>query len=141
MNYYLLQPEVAGGFGQGTRLDSTVHPPVVHRLNYQLEVWLGDELLETFPCYIVSERLADLIEQAGLSGALMADVDVTQSEEFQELYPQRVVPSFRWLQVTGRPGHDDFGLDALAHLIVSQRALAVLEQATLAHCERESGST
>ncbi len=32
MSEYELEPEVAGGFGPTTILDSSVHPPVVSRL-------------------------------------------------------------------------------------------------------------
>ena len=45
---------------------------------------------------------------------------------FEELYPGRELPRFRWLDVHGRPGRDDFGLDSDFVLVVSERALEAL---------------
>ena len=37
--YYILEPAVAGGLGEGTVMDSTVHPPRAERLHYEFEDW------------------------------------------------------------------------------------------------------
>lgn len=37
MKFFYIEPEVAGGFGERTRLDTTVHPPVVHELEYEFQ--------------------------------------------------------------------------------------------------------
>ena len=37
MKYVYVEPEVAGGLGQGTEMDTSVHPPVVRKLQYELE--------------------------------------------------------------------------------------------------------
>ena len=55
--FHTLEPEVAGGFGEQTILDNSTHPPDVKWLHYVLDGWLGDDILESFPCYIVTERL------------------------------------------------------------------------------------
>src|SRR6476660_8794270 len=64
----VLAPEVAGGWGERTVADTSTHPPRVTALHYQFDGWLGDELLESFPCYIVTRRLAHALTAAGLSG-------------------------------------------------------------------------
>ena len=46
MNYHIVEPEVAGGVGPHTVMDRRAHPPVVTKLHYEFEVWLGDELLK-----------------------------------------------------------------------------------------------
>ena len=69
MHYFLLSPEVAGGLGPNTMMNRMVHPPEVSRLHYEMEGWLGDELLESFPCFIVTQRVADAIQDAHLTGA------------------------------------------------------------------------
>lgn len=43
-----IEPEVAGGLGEETQMDSTVHPPLVKKLHLEFEGWLGDDILETF---------------------------------------------------------------------------------------------
>src|SRR3954454_10828086 len=57
--YFALEPEVAGQLGDTTMLDTSVHPPVIQRLEYRFDGWLGDDLLESFPCFVVTERLAN----------------------------------------------------------------------------------
>jgi hypothetical protein len=138
MSYYLLEPEVAGELGDDTVMDTSVHPPVVSRLQYVILGWLGDELLESTPCFIVTEHLAGLISAAGLSGYRFAEVDVVLSEDDEELMEGPTeLPKWQWLQLTGRPEVDDFGASANGSLVVSERALGVLRQGTLEHCDIE----
>ncbi len=134
-SFSLLEPEVAGGFGELTELDASVHPPAVSRLHYEFHGWLGDDLLESFPCFIVSGPLAASIEAAGLTGFRLAPVDVSVSQEFVELQPETQLPSFAWLQVSGTAGAHDFGLSSKSQLVVSPRALDVLRGHRLAHCQ------
>lgn len=136
MSYYLLAPEVAGELGPDTVMDTSVHPPAVTRLQYEIEDWLGDEILESTPCFIVTERLAGLIQDAGLGGYRLADADVVLGEDAEELAGGPIdLPEFRWLQLTGKAGSDDFGASADGSLVVSQRALDVLRQGTLNNCD------
>jgi hypothetical protein len=134
MNYYLLQPEVAGGLGNHTDLDRSVHPPRVSHLHYEFAGWLGDDLLESFPCYIITHRAADALAVSALSGFALADVEVSRSEEFDEVYGDLQLPPFRWLQITGIPDQDDFGF-AKEGLVVSARAHEVLSAFKLNQCE------
>jgi hypothetical protein len=131
MRYYTLEPEVAGGLGRNTVMDRSVHPPMVERLHYELAGWLGDDLLETFPCFIVTNCLRERIADAGLTGTEFAPAEVTASQQFRDLYPTRDVPGFVWLKPTGRAGRDDFGMSHDHRLVVSARALKVL---SLLHC-------
>jgi hypothetical protein len=138
MNYFLLEPEVAGELGDDTVMDASVHPPVVSRLQYVIQDWLGDELLESTPCFVVTEHLAGLIEAAGLSGHRFADADVVLGEDAEELAGESIdLPKWRWLQLTGRAEADDFGASANGSLVVSERALDVLRQGALGNCDIE----
>ena len=127
MKYYYLEPEVAGGFGKNTIMDTNVHPPIVSKLNYEFDGWLGDELLEAFPIYIATSHLADLISQKALTGFTIGDVEVSRSGEFQDLYPNRELPNFVWLQIGGQVGKDDFGITEEHKLVVSQTALDLIQ--------------
>jgi hypothetical protein len=104
-------------------------------LHYVFDGWLGDELIESFPCFIVSERLATRLSNSGFSGFKLADVEITRSEQYHDIYGDRPLPTFRWLQVEGVPGQDDFGLSGRAELVVSEAARNVLESFPLSHCE------
>jgi hypothetical protein len=136
MRYFSVEPEVAGSSaGDNSVMDRSVHPPIVSRLHYEFSDWLGDVLLTSFPCFIVTEDAMNELVKRGVTGARFADVEVTTTYPFDEIHPGRKLPKFVWLQVTGRAGHDDFGLARKIRLVVSERALDILKGLQLNHAE------
>jgi hypothetical protein len=131
--FYYLEPEVAGGVGPNSETHRENGALVVTHLNYEFDGWLGDALLETTPCFILTDAGREAVEAAGLRGVRFADVEVTQSPTFSELYPTRELPPFRWMIVDGVPYRDDFGMAADLRLIVSERALETLRAAGIDH--------
>jgi hypothetical protein len=133
MPTYLLSPLVPGDFGPGTELDRSVHPPVVHKLHFVFDNWLGDDLIESFPIHLATEALATMIDDAGLTGVTWAPVQVSKDPQ-AELFFDWKLPPWRWLQ----PAKDrdaDFWVDDLARLHVSERALETLKSSNIAHAE------
>ncbi|EBG5296072.1 hypothetical protein EVG59_11800 [Salmonella enterica subsp. enterica serovar Dortmund] len=63
-----IEPEVAGGFGEATTLDISMHPPIVFTLEHSFDGWLGDCIMETFPCFVITAKAKVLIESLNLSG-------------------------------------------------------------------------
>jgi hypothetical protein len=137
VGYWNLEPEVAGGLGEGTIMDRHAHPPIVSRLHYALQSWLGDELLTAFPCHIVTQRVREALAHLGATGCAFDEVHITTEYPFDELYPGRRLPPFTWLKISGRAGLDDFGLSADHRLVISSRVLRCLREFQLAHCEIE----
>jgi hypothetical protein len=135
MTFFVLEPEVAGGFGPDTTLDRSVHPPRPIVFNYEFDGWLGDPIVETVASFIVTLPLKEKLERAHASGIKFGDVVVTTSDEFEVFHPNEVLPKFVWMQVLGSPGHDDFGLSADHRLVVSERMLELLKAAGMAHCD------
>jgi hypothetical protein len=133
MKYYSIEPEVAGGFGEETIIDRSCGRMEVMKLHYKFDGWLGDELLESTPCFIASERLANRIDRANLSGFKIDDVQVTKSDEFHDLHPKLGLPKFVWLKVIGTPGKDDFGITPGLNLVVSELALQLIKESGLKH--------
>jgi hypothetical protein len=150
---HMLHPEVAGGVGAATVIDNhaalragRARVPKVSRLEYTFEGWLGDELLEAFPCFIITEKLGTSLMNSGLTGITLEDTWVSRSELFRELYPRRRLPPFKWLVPQGRvtiprkgrftdwSGHD-FCVTESAQLVVSGRALEALQLHKIEHCE------
>ena len=127
MHYFYVEPEVAGGLGFDTVMDRSVHPLVVSRLHYEMDGWLGDAILESFPCFIVTEDAKRQLQAIGATGANFEDVRITRSSQFRELYPNRELPTFYWLKVSGRVGEDDVGTAADGRLVVSDRVLKALQ--------------
>ncbi len=140
-SYWRMSPEVAGELANGTQMDTTVHPPRVTRLHHRLEGWLGDDIIECFPCFVVTERLAKLLESSGLTGFQLDQVETCRSPEFTEMYPDRQLPDFRWLKVTAvQPEEADFRLADDHRLEVSDAALAVLRSVRMDHADLEKAS-
>lgn len=134
IRYYELEPEVAGGWGAGTVVDRVQGKGTfVRKLHYVFDGWLGDQLLESSACYIVTESLAKKIEDAGLTGAHFEDVEVSKSDQFQELYPGRELPRFVWLKPVGLQEYDDFVPSRTQKLLVSERALELLVRVGISH--------
>ncbi len=138
--YWRISPEVAGSLADSTELDMSTHPPRVTRLHHRFDGWLGDHLIECFPCFLVTDRLAKSLTGSGLTGFELDDVEVSKSPEFEEMYPDRQLPEFRWLKVKAvQPEDADFRLTLDHRLEVSEPALAVLRKANLEHAEVERG--
>jgi hypothetical protein len=135
MKYFILEPEVAGGLGNNTLLDANKHPPIVKRLQYVFDGWLGDELLESFPCFIATKAVVDALQPLNPSGLTFGEVEISKSELFEELHPDRQLPEFVWLKINGTAGRDDFGLCTEYRLVVSDRVLIALRSRRLQQCE------
>ena len=136
--YYHLDPEVPGGLGARTQLAALPEGPCVRKLHYEFSAGAqGDDLATSHPAFIISERIGGLLMQEALSGFALADMEQSVDEQAYELNPTLQLQTFKWLQVTGQAGRDDFGLDG-ADLVVSERALSVLRQhAQLSLCDVE----
>jgi len=132
---YTLRPEVAGGFGPQSELDTSKHPPVVNRLHYEFAGWLGDDIVATFPSSIVTEELAQAIAKEGLTGVQFGDVVVTKDPQFERFFPDQAaaLPKWRWLRPVGKPHVSDFWQDEKGILYVSERALNLLRRFNLQH--------
>jgi hypothetical protein len=133
--FFLLKPEVAGGWGPNTKAHRKTHPPVLTHLHYEFEGWLGDDLLTTFPEFIVTQRLAEALETSGLTGFRLAAVEVSAGGMWEQLHEHRPLPECRWLKVTSPAGKADFGRTELADLVVSKQALDFLRGFALTGCE------
>lgn len=124
--YRYLEPEVAGGIGIDTILDNSVHPPLVKFLHYHFSGWMGDDILETFPCFIISERLKNEIEVNELKGITFDFVKVTKSEDFEFISLRTELPLFYWAKITGDFGVDDFVISEDYRLLVSDKAYEII---------------
>ncbi|GAB6263398.1 hypothetical protein [Photobacterium sp. R1] len=137
MNFFYIEPEVAGELGPTTVVDNSMHPPVVNLLEYRFESWLGDSILESFPCFVVTRPLADALTTNKFSGFTIDSVMISISDEFKELQPGINLPNFVWLKITGQSGRDDFGLADDFRLVVSDNVLHVLKSFNLDNADIE----
>ncbi|MEM6499893.1 MAG: hypothetical protein AAF709_24690, partial [Pseudomonadota bacterium] len=128
MRYFYVEPEVSGGIGDRTIMDRSVHPPIISKLHYEMEGWLGDAILESFPAFIVTVEAKQGLIAADVTGVNFADVDVSTTDNFRDLYPDREIPPFAWLKPAGMAGRDDLGTSSDGRLVVSDRALEVFRK-------------
>jgi hypothetical protein len=135
MTYFVLEPEVAGGFGPATTGSLNVRPPQLEKFNYEFDVWPGDPLVEAVRNFIVTDGLKEALIEARASGVAFGDVEVTKSGIFLDMNGDRPLPAFSWLQITGRAGKDDFGRSSSRRLVVSERIMNLLNAFGLNHCE------
>ncbi|MEY9418059.1 hypothetical protein ABIF69_004501 [Bradyrhizobium japonicum] len=148
---FRLSPEVAGQLGSRTIMRPCADPnavPEVERLEYVFDGWLGDDLIESFPCFIATERLASALAGEKLTGLRLEEAQVGKSEQFRELYPRRKLPPFKWLLPLGQVrlvksafrqwSGEDLCLAQRAELVVSERALAVLRKFQIDNCDIET---
>jgi len=132
--FFVLKPDVAGGWGNRTEADTSQHPPLVQKLHYEFEGWSGDELVTSFPCFLVSDGLGKSIQNEKLGGFSLAAAEVTASPEFREISPNKELPLFWWLKIDGVAGQDDFGISENHRLVVSERALQILQKHNISQC-------
>ncbi|RXM40438.1 hypothetical protein BOQ62_05560 [Chryseobacterium sp. CH21] len=125
--YKLIEPEVAGGLGEQTQIDNSFFPPLIINLHYEFEGWLGDDILESFPCYIVTEKLRTGIEHEKLTGISFDDVILSQSETFLELHSNKELPNFFWAKISGESYRDDFFITKKNDLAISEKAYLLLK--------------
>jgi hypothetical protein len=120
--------------GEGTVLDASVHPPIIHHVNFVLDSPPRDDIHTAFPCYFVSGRLGRHIAETGLTGVRVTELQVEMNGQYCETHPSDPVPEARLLSVYGRAQEADFGLDPGGNLIVSAAALEALRQFRLEEC-------
>ena len=148
MTLILLEPEVAGEIGEKTTFSNNTYPnrmKEISHLHYKFQGWLGDELLESTPCFIVTENLANSIKSSELNGFMFNEVEVTVSDLFKGLYPNKPLPNFKRLIPRGKVfvgngkytgwSQEDFCLSQNLELVVSTNAFEIINKHPLNHCD------
>jgi hypothetical protein len=123
MVFYKIHPEVPASIGKNSVIERIQDVPLkIIKLHLVFEGWLGGDLMETSPAFYVTKKLKDALSNSMLSGiANFLLVEVSKSENFLELYPNKQLPDFFFLKIKGTPYMDDFGIDK-GFLIISERA-------------------
>ncbi|MCL9861777.1 hypothetical protein MX031_23950, partial [Ralstonia solanacearum] len=88
-------------------------------------------------CVIATQATSDALKQSDVTGVQFVEVEISASDEFRELYPNRELPSFLWLKISGEPGKDDFGTASDLRLVVSEKVLDILRSFGLEHALTE----
>jgi hypothetical protein len=138
MKIYELYPEVAGSIDESVIVNVASRPITISSMHYELDGWLGDDLLTEAGYFLVTESLATGLVNTELSGFTVKDAIVTKSERFEEMYPDRTLPEFKWLIIEGQSNVDDFWFSKAAmKLNVTERGLSFLKKYQIANCDIE----
>jgi hypothetical protein len=119
VRYYLIEPEVAGGWGDEFEIDRSTG--TVTRVHYEVADWLGDCIVTSDPVYLVLRDTGKHMTEAGFTGFTLDEALVTACDQHHIFNPDGVLPDLVWLKVHGEPGVDDLGFaNKDADLVVSQ---------------------
>jgi hypothetical protein len=95
---FVIEPLVAGELGSDTVLDPATHPPKVSAVEYVLDSPTTEDLIESFPVFLVSDELAEQLRGAGLDGFDLAPAQVVRSREYVEAYGNAPHKQYQWLR-------------------------------------------
>jgi hypothetical protein len=124
MTFFCLAPAYAGA---ATGPNDSQSRPLPTKCEF--ETWTGDVLVSIFPCwFLVTDSTKDAILSAAYTGTQFDTVAVFKSDQFDVFWNhEMMLPRFSWLKVDGKAGQDDFGVTHDFHLVVSERALKLLQ--------------
>ncbi|MCW1916479.1 hypothetical protein OJ996_23025 [Luteolibacter sp. GHJ8] len=85
--YYELTLAALGGPGKSSEATGEGVFKDYTTLHAVFESWLGDELLEILPCFLVTSSLGFHLSSEGFSGFELHDVEVEKGSQFDLAYP------------------------------------------------------
>ena len=151
MILYFLEPEVSGFHGietiYGTDEDIAEMgiSGKIKFLHYEVEGWLGDDILESTPAFIVSSELVGELKKSKLKDFKLEECLITGSDVFIELYPTKELPSFTrfiplgTVELEGEYFNNwsgqDFCLSPKGELVITKKALDVLNTFSIKNCD------
>jgi hypothetical protein len=95
-----------------------------------------DCIFRDVPHYFVTAAVGEAIEAHGIGSVIRRQVETRISEAYAQSYgTPDTISQVEQLIVTGVAGKDDFGLQQQLLLIVSERALTLLQQYGLTHAQ------
>lgn len=114
-------------------------------MHYEFEGWLGDDLLESTPVFIVSSNLVKGLKKSEFKDYKLEECLTTMSDVFKELYPNKELPYFTrfiprgTVEIEGEhfnywSGHH-FCLSSKGELVVTKKALNFLKQFFIKYCD------
>lgn len=150
MILYFLEPEVSGGHG-GKTIHGTDEDVAkegisgnIKFLHYEFEGWLGDDLLESAPTFIISSDLEEELKRSGMKDYKLQTCLITVSDVFMELYPTKELHSFTrfiplgTVEIEGESfknwSGNDFCISPKGELVLTKKALDFLNKFSIKHC-------
>jgi len=137
-NFYTIKPEVAGNIANSIFIDRSARPPKIITLHYELDGWSGDDILTSIATYIVTERLKLSLELEQVSGVEFEETIISISEQFKELFGEKILPKFYWMKINGTLERDDFSMSPKHRLVISAKALSIFKRFQIENAQIEA---
>lgn len=150
MKRYLLNPELPGGFGDEVILSHEKEKNghfKVDFLHLVLDGWLGDDILECTPCFVITEALEKEMKKNEITGYKIAPLQVDISDTFHELQPETNIPHFlRMIPVGDVITNgikceiiDDYDIcwNQQNQLVISEKMYSILKKHSITYCDVE----
>jgi len=136
MEYFPIVGEPYGEIGDATVWTDNRHGDFnsIEKLSIEIQYWGGEDILDIDGFNIITDRFAQKLNSAKLSGYEIEQVQIEVSERMEFHSGATVLPKFFLHKVTGREGIDDFffkeyGKEEKADiLVVSERVIEILTQ-------------
>lgn len=128
--YSVVSPEVTGR-PTPDAMDRSVWPPEFSNLTFRFEGWLGDDLVEGFPVFLVTDNLKQHLDSAQIPRLWCEPVKIVVSEDYSDREPGVELPTWHWLRSNGRPWVDPVWMDIDCRLVVRDDALEVFRSARI----------
>ena len=119
-------------------LDNKVHPIKLGNIGLEINDWYKDDLFRTFPLFICTERLKNLLTYEEFKSVDLTLIHrVNPGLDFSDNYPNAELGRFWLMEFTGECGKDDFALWKGLYLVVSEKALHFLRDNGVTHAESD----
>ncbi|WP_206743172.1 hypothetical protein, partial [Chryseobacterium sp. Leaf394] len=116
------------GLGEKTEfVEQKLTSKTVSKLHIKLEDWLGDDLMECYPCYLITENLKENLKNQTFTGYMIEDVEISMGEYFFNNYNvNKSIPKFYWLKINGDENKTDLYIGKEKKLFCSEKLLNFL---------------
>jgi hypothetical protein len=135
MRFFYLVPGCVGAAYGGPIANH--HRRLSPRFKIEFEFWNGDALVSIMPWWtLATEPAKDAILSAEYTGAYFETVEVFKEHQFFVFGKDDTeLPVFFWMNVQGKIGRDDFGIAPNRELVISERALKLLQTLGIPHAD------
>jgi hypothetical protein len=103
----------------------------VTKMHLDFDEWLGDDIVQVFNCFLVTDKAKQLLETAQLKGFTFEEPKITKSYEFAEKYPSLNLPNFWWLRPARNTTDSDFAIHENGFASLSHKAMETLSNLSL----------
>lgn len=127
MDYWIVKPEAPETVGSIANNDVPT-PQRIDHVHLTFAVKPSDELITAGGVFLVSDAVAEELDDDGLGDFIIRDAEVDTADG-------QPVTGYKWFDVTGRAGIADIGLNPSGELVASGSALLLLNEFAIANAE------